>query len=664
MSKKGAKGLQADVTDLVLRSGKQLTIEVGGVEVPMPNLVRDMEASSELTVPIFDPTLEVLEKTLLSEKFDAYVDDLRFRYVGASKSGPSVTLNFEDQTIARLRELKGPKRAFRAKQTRANFICGLVEELKPEVPIFCPQRHEKQPIEKEEPSKSERQSKKKEKEAEETPGGKGLGDTKGLNIEGVPLSPSQKELANTALTIANQVGAKFQVQVALVAALIDESTLGAATPQNVLAAEQEVNGEGAPVGTAEEEISGFLTGKPKWTGPGAIAYYNANPGATFYEIAQETQASGAGKSTKGAANYGKYADEARQIVEAFGGATGSTIDSSEEVTEPYTFKVGKKETYWGAIQRLAKEVEWRAFVVEGRFFFISEPELSRGQVQLAIEREPGKRHPKTRGIIEVDFEYDVNLPTTEATVTAMAEHWEVRPGGVVTLAGYGPASLGPGDAPPEEGATIGLSSGVKASTHEGKGRYLVSRIETDLTGDVKARVVTVTLVKPTQPLPEKRATKRTINSGGSTTPAVEGAPGEYVNPFPHGEWERSRIDQGVDFVNNSASSKVLAIGKGEVVAIGAPGWPAGGGVLYKLLDGPHQGDYVYAYENVRPHVSVGDQISAGQTIATMLGTGYPWIELGFADSSGVPISHAEYTEGLETVSGKEMSKLLDSLGAP
>lgn len=661
MSKKGAKGLQADVTDLVLRSGKKLTIEVGGVEVPTPSLTRDMEASSALSVSLFDPGLEVLEKTLLSEKFDAYVDDLRFRYTGASKSGPTVTLNFEDQTIARLRELKGPKSAFRAKQTRANFICGLVEELEPEIPIFCPQRHEKQPIEKEEQTpKTERESKKAAKEAKETPGAKGVGDTKGLKVKGQTPSPEQKELLNTALDIADKGGAPFVCAVAVVAALIDETDAGAVQRGNVLAG---LGPGGAPIGNAEEEISGFLFGKPEWTGTAAVDYYNAHPEATFYEIAQAVQAS----EFEDGSNYAAFGDESRQWVEAYGGATGASLSSgatSEEVTEPYTFRVGKKETYWGAIQRLAKEVEWRAFVVEGRFFFISEPELSRGQVQLAIEREPGKRHPATKGIVEVDFEYDVNLPTTEATVTAVAEHWDVRPGGVVTLAGYGPASIGPGDPPAEKGTKVAISSAVKASTHEGKGRYLVSRIEADLTGDVKAREVTVTLVKPTQPLPEKRATKRTINSGGMTASAAEGAPGEYVNPFPHGEWERSRIDQGVDFINNSASSKVLAIGKGKVVAIGAPGWPGGGGVLYKLLDGPHQGDHVYVYENVRPHVAVGDQIAAGQTIATMLGTGYPWIELGFADSSGVPISHAEYTEGLETISGKEMSKLLDSLGAP
>lgn len=674
-----AQGVSSDISDLTLRSGKgvhAVIVEIGAAVTPTPTLTRDMEASSSLSVPVYDPTLNLLELSLLSEKFDATVDGLRFRYLGASKSGKAFTISFEDQVIARLRELGGPKRAFRAKQTRANFICGLVEDLAPEVPIWCPQRHEKQPIEAAEkeakPSQNARQSKASAEESK-TNLGKGIGDTKGLNIEGVPLSASQKELANTALEIANKVGAPFTVQVALIASLITESTLGSASPQNVLQAEQEITGsggEGAAVGTAEEEISGYLTGKPAWTGISAIEYYKAHPQATFYEIAQNVQVSGAGESTEGAANYGKFGDEARQIVEAFGGATGSELASgstSEEVTEPYTFQVGKKETYWAAIQRLAKEVNWRAFVVAGRFFYISETELSRGQVRLAIERDPGEATPKTKGVLDVDFDFNANQPVTEVTVTALAQHWEPPPGSVVTLAGYGPASLGAGDAPPEKGTKEGIASAVKASTHEGKGRYLVTKIESPLAGDAETRQITITLTKPTQALPEKRATTKTVTTGvspvGGTAANASGV-GGYVSPVSGSEWSRSRTDMGVDFINNSASSKVFAIGNAKIIKLGAPGWPGEGGVLYQLLDGARQGQYIFCYENVLPHVQAGAQVSAGQTIATMMGTGYPWIEIGFSDANGSPLASPEYTEGMETKAGKEMAAFLDSLGAP
>lgn len=135
----------------------------------------------------------------------------------------------------------------------------------------------------------------------------------------------------------------------------------------------------------------------------------------------------------------------------------------------------------------------------------------------------------------------------------------------------------------------------------------------------------------------------------------------YVYPLPAHEWSTSRTDQGVDFVNNSASSRILAIGNARILSTGAAGWPGGGGVLYELLDGPAKGKVVYAYENVAPQVHAGQVVGAGQLIATMKGTGYPWLEMGWADAAGVPISHGEYTEGKETQAGKSFKDFLARL---
>jgi len=135
----------------------------------------------------------------------------------------------------------------------------------------------------------------------------------------------------------------------------------------------------------------------------------------------------------------------------------------------------------------------------------------------------------------------------------------------------------------------------------------------------------------------------------------------YVYPLPPSEWTSGRVDQGVDFVNKSADSRILAIGKAKILSTGAVGWPGGGGILYQLLEGPDRGKVVYVYENVKPHVRSGQIVAAGQTIATMKGTGYPWLEMGWADSSGVPVSHGEYTEGKQTVAGKAFKRFVSGL---
>ena len=58
----------------------------------------------------------------------------------------------------------------------------------------------------------------------------------------------------------------------------------------------------------------------------------------------------------------------------------------------------------------------------------------------------------------------------------------------------------------------------------------------------------------------------------------------------------------------------------------------------------------------------GDLVVAGEQIATF----YPGssIEIGFSDSSGAPLAHANYTEGKVTGWGKRMFKFLHTLGVP
>ncbi len=59
-------------------------------------------------------------------------------------------------------------------------------------------------------------------------------------------------------------------------------------------------------------------------------------------------------------------------------------------------------------------------------------------------------------------------------------------------------------------------------------------------------------------------------------------------------------------------------------------------------------------------MQAGQTVSAGQQIATFRPGGS--IEIGLADSSGTPVSHAEYFEGKVTQGGLEMFSLLQALG--
>ncbi len=130
---------------------------------------------------------------------------------------------------------------------------------------------------------------------------------------------------------------------------------------------------------------------------------------------------------------------------------------------------------------------------------------------------------------------------------------------------------------------------------------------------------------------------------------------EYVSPFLSAT--TGRIDQGVDF---TGSGPIAAVGDAEILKTGAPGWPEGGGVLYTLLGGERAGQIIFVYEGVEATVRAGQHVSAGDQIASFVPGGS--IEMGFADASGVPLSHGEYEEGVETESGKEMAAFLTSIG--
>ena len=169
-------------------------------------------------------------------------------------------------------------------------------------------------------------------------------------------------------------------------------------------------------------------------------------------------------------------------------------------------------------------------------------------------------------------------------------------------------------------------------------------------------------------------------SGNEIVKTIHYSVWQYVNPVKDvtGLTPR-RIDLGVDY---AGSGPLLAIGRGKVTMAsntdsGPPScwaiscWPGGGIVVYRLLDGPFAGKYVYVAEHLSVTVRAGQTVSAGQQIATLY-TGYPWSEwgwaagpgpeaLGMADGHKCPCSDPG---DWSTIDGRTMNALLVGLGAP
>jgi hypothetical protein len=169
-------------------------------------------------------------------------------------------------------------------------------------------------------------------------------------------------------------------------------------------------------------------------------------------------------------------------------------------------------------------------------------------------------------------------------------------------------------------------------------------------------------------------------SGNRTVESIRYRVWQYVNPLRRvsGLTPR-RIDLGVDY---AGSGPLLALGRGRVTTAsdadsGPPScwaiscWPGGGIVVYRLLDGPFAGRYIYVAEHIAVRVRPGQTVRAGQPIATLY-PGYPWLEWGWAagrgpEALGMKDGHrcpCSDPGGWSTVDGRNMNGLLVRLGAP
>jgi hypothetical protein len=149
-------------------------------------------------------------------------------------------------------------------------------------------------------------------------------------------------------------------------------------------------------------------------------------------------------------------------------------------------------------------------------------------------------------------------------------------------------------------------------------------------------------------------------------------PSGYTNPLLGATVKPERIDQGVDY---AGAGTLVAIGAATVtyVATSNTGWP-GAFIEFKLLAGADAGCYVFYAEGVVPvaGLSVGQQVAAGQPIATIIPKYPTGIELGWGSGRGTKAyakvagqwSPENDRDNVATPAGKSFSALIAALGGP
>jgi hypothetical protein len=418
---------------------RQLVLDIAGKGVPdidvsegaiSGEILRTIEGASEINVLVHDQARAILKSGALFDpdghlkSADVQIDDVWFRLTSWRKQTDDLQLKLEDRRIARLRTKEGPRKAAsRSKVTRAQYILVLVRSIAADkkLPVHIHELKKKQPVAKADKSDKKRLSKaeaaKTKKDAQR---GRGFdsGAAKALGLE-------KPQLDN-------------------IGVFLDEAELVSAPPRAILAGLVGGFGEGnwskdakngihqgvfqsaeIPGFNLEGQSHHFLVGGRSFREGGAIAAAKANPSWTPGKIASYVEISDAA-----APHYDTYRPRADAILEAWGGTTGGQADVGANASyyKRYEFKVDKDENYWDAIQRLAKEVNWRAFISGNTFYYIDEPALFKSRAQFRVSED-------TPGVSNIDAEQDYRKRTAKAVISCRIDAWEAPPGTIVIIEG-------------------------------------------------------------------------------------------------------------------------------------------------------------------------------------------------------------------------------------
>lgn len=475
---RAAERVELDSFMLDVASQKGLTVNIAE-SITEGKIKRTMEGASTLSVTINDGTLEILRSGIFGTKdnkklptIDVKVDGLWFRLTEFDKEGYSLKLVFEDRIVAYLRTHIKHMVAKRGSCTRAQFIQRQVKQVKAtHIRYVSPELHVKQPVEHQKPKKISARERKAEQLG-------GLLATTDLTVKHVAADKNQLEVFEQALDQGSKMGANTKVLVSAIMCIIQESD-----------AKNDLNNPATGIGVFSQVDNGAWPAKREVPADAAGYFKQAmridseKPNLKIEDLVQEVQHSGAG-----ATKYGPWEEESIKIVEEYG-KHGISSSAERVVNKEYEYHRGPPdgpagEDAWECTGRLAREVNWRRFVVGQSFYFVQDKDLMKKKPTMEVSEE-------SEGIEKIDGNIAAGQPVAEASIKCRASRWFAPPGSVVKIKNHGPFT----------------------------GRWLVFRIERD----IFSPETDIALHMPEAAKPEKAPEQETIpQSGGVESGLVAG----------------------------------------------------------------------------------------------------------------------------------------------
>jgi hypothetical protein len=497
--------VQADLEDLI--TGIQITDEMRG--------------SSTIKVTVHDLDWELVDSGFFDADANGRLDRVEVNYPEdsrywwsltqqgldeGSRGGGAITLTFMERGAVQMMEEQGPLKVKRGATTRAEFLLRLVKgTTRPRLTFISKELHKTQTIGTGRQLLADRNRKDDVRDDEKRDRKEqGIAKHANLKIKGVKADAEQLSQIERALRVASSLNAPEHPILAMLCAGIGESSFRAIMNTagsgygGVFQGDVAARYHYFKVDDTEQMARYFLLGGKGFQQGGAIKL--SKQGLNVGEIATRVEASG-----KPGSFYGVYLREARAILEAWGG--GDPVETTVFERADVWFKVGSRETYWDAANRLADDVRWAFFLDGDHAYFDSELTLIRQKPVLIVER--GADH-----VVSFSSNWDARHIATEATLRLVCEPFEFRAGEVFEIRGYSMASTG--------------------STAKLPGRWLIERVERDR-WDVAS---TFTLRQPEKPrneplgeLVERKQSEvagedaGTLLAGGS----LKGSPKEIID---------------------------------------------------------------------------------------------------------------------------------------
>lgn len=385
------------------------------------------ERGSLRTAELDEGWERILAPDMIGRAMEVTLDGARFRLVKATGSyaDSTVTLTFEDLIVYLLKRKRHPPRAVsRSKSTRAQFIRLLVSEVKLIRPVFvCPDLNVVQRIDSGDSVSADGSESVKTQAGNSNARGSVLNRRYPAHSAGqsaTRMTPEQVRQAaaeggfrGRELTGMEQIAHGESDYYPGVISHDGGIGLWQCTPRvwgsRELQKLADLGGEAElrnPVVNATMARFLYVNAGEKFTPWYGTKYLTVSPGP-------------------GAAGSGDYA------VSGESGATASTGGSEAPKARSYQFERKKGENSWTAIQRLATEVNRRAFVVGEAFLYMSED-------MLYAQRPRYEITPATQGLMDLTYDVDWGKVLSEVTITVTLDRWGAPPGSVILLDGFGP----------------------------------------------------------------------------------------------------------------------------------------------------------------------------------------------------------------------------------